>query len=109
MEGSLTLLPRRRAVVLQDVAGGLVDDGELGEIAGVRAGRAVDEVDLLPDGAGAEQKDHDEGVGEAHLGAVHGAVARPLHDRQQVMVRRVEDDALDRGLQGFRGDRAHRG
>lgn len=84
--------------MLQDVAGGLVDGGELGEVAGVGAGGAVDEVDLLADGAGAEQEDHDEGVGEAHLGAIHGAVARPLYDRQQVMVGRVENHALDRGL-----------
>jgi hypothetical protein len=88
--------------VLEHVARQLVDGGELGEVAGVRARGAEDEVDLLPEGARAEEEDHDEGVREAHLGAVDGAVARSLHDGQQVMVRRVEDHPLDGGLVGLK-------
>lgn len=48
--------------------------------------------------AGPEQAYHDQGVREAHLGAIHGAVARALENGEDVMVLGVEDDALDRGL-----------
>lgn len=88
--------------MLEHVARQLVDRGELGEVAGMRARGAEDEVDLLPKGARAEEEDHDEGVREAHLGAVDGAVARSLYDGQQVMVRRVEDHPLDGGLVKFK-------
>jgi len=48
--------------------------------------------------AGPEQADHDQGVREAHLGAVHGTVAGALEHGEDVMVFWVEDYALDRGL-----------
>lgn len=67
------------------------------------AGGAQYEVDLLAHGAGAEQEDHDEGMREAHLGAVDGAVACALDDGQQVAVRRVEEDGLDRRPDGLQG------
>lgn len=67
--------------MLERIAHELVDGGELGEVARVGARGAEDEVDLFPEGTRAEKEDHDEGVREAHLGAVDGAVARPLHDR----------------------------
>lgn len=67
------------------------------------AGGAQHEVDLLAHGAGSEQEDHDEGVREAHLGAVDGAVARALDDGQQVAVRRVEENGLDRRPDGIQG------
>lgn len=35
---------------------------------------------------------------EAHFGAVDGAVAGAFDDGEEVMVARVEDDALDGGL-----------
>lgn len=47
-----------------------------------------------------EEKDHDQGVREAHLGAVDGAVARALEHREGVMIPWVEDDALNDGLEG---------
>lgn len=37
-------------------------------------------------------------VREPHPGPVHGAIARALHDAQDVLVPRVEHDALDGGL-----------
>lgn len=61
-----------------------------------------------------KQKDHDQGVREAHLGAVDSAVARALEHRKGVMVPRVEDDALDGGLAATRlsvsqsDDQSHR-
>lgn len=48
--------------------------------------------------AGPEQAYHDQGVREAHFGAVHGTVAGALEHGEDVMVPGVEDDALDRGL-----------
>lgn len=45
-----------------------------------------------------EQEDHDQGVREPDLGAVDGAVAGAFDHGEDVMVARVEDDALDRGL-----------
>lgn len=62
------------------------------------AGGLVDEAELLLDGAGAEEQDHDEGMGEADFCAIDGAIAGALDDGEQVMVGRVEDDALDGGL-----------
>lgn len=35
---------------------------------------------------------------ETHFGAIDGAIARTFEDREYVMVARVEDNALDRGL-----------
>jgi hypothetical protein len=63
----------------------------------VGARGAKDEVDLLPKASRAEQEDHDERVREAHLCSVDGAIARALDDGEEVLVRRVEDDAF----QGF--------
>lgn len=48
--------------------------------------------------SGAEEQDHDERVREAHLGAVHGAVARRLDEGEYVMVPRVECQTLQRDL-----------
>ena len=47
---------------------------------------------------GAEEQDHDERVREAHLGAVHGAVARRLDEGEDVMVSRFERQTLQRDL-----------
>lgn len=47
---------------------------------------------------GAEQEDHDQGVGKTDFAAVDGAVAGALDHGEDVMVARVEDDALDGGL-----------
>lgn len=91
--------------MLERIAHELVYGRELGEVAGVGARGAEDEVGLLPEAARAEEEDHDEGVREAHLGAVHGAIARGLHDGQQVVVRRVEDYALDGGLRALQRGR----
>lgn len=85
--------------MLEDEAGGLVDGGELGQVAGVGAGGAQDEPGLVAQRALAEEEDHDEGVGEADLCAVDGAVARALDDGQGVVVRRLVDDALQRRAQ----------
>lgn len=48
--------------------------------------------------SGAEEQDHDERVREAHLGAVHGAVARRLDEGEYVMVPRVECQTLQPDL-----------
>lgn len=39
-----------------------------------------------------------ERVRKPHFGAIDGAIARALDDGQEIMVSRVEDDALDGGL-----------
>lgn len=48
--------------------------------------------------AGPEQAYHDQGVREAHFGAVYGTVAGALEHGEDVMVLWVENYALDRGL-----------
>jgi hypothetical protein len=45
--------------------------------------------------AGPEQAYHDQGVREAHFGAVYGTVAGALENGEDIMVPWVEDDALD--------------
>ena len=42
-----------------------------------------DEQQFLAHGAGAEEEDHDESVGEADFGAVDGAVAGGFEDREE--------------------------
>lgn len=88
-------LAGRRAVVLEQVARQLVDEGEPREVPRVRLRRAQHEGQLLLQGARPEQEHHDQRVREPHLGPVHGAVPRALGHGQQVVVRRVEDHALE--------------
>lgn len=57
------------------------------------ARRARDQVYLLAQSTRAEQEHHDQGVREAHLGPVDGAIACTLDDGQQVVARRVEDES----------------
>lgn len=90
----LALLARRAPVPLEQVAHGLVDGRELGQVARVGPRRAEHEVALLPDRARAEQEDHHQGVREPHLGAVDCAIAGALADGEEVAVRRVEDDSV---------------
>lgn len=59
---------------------------------------AQHERQLLPEGAGAEEEDHDERVGEADFGAVDGAVAGRLEQGEDIVVGRVADDLLEGGL-----------
>lgn len=94
---------RAPAEVLQQVARELVDEGEAREVVRVRARRAEDEPGFLAQGARAEEEDHDEGVREPHLGAVDGAVAASFYDGEEVVVLRVQDDALGEGLEGCEG------
>lgn len=49
---------------------------------------------LLPECTGAEEEDHDEGVGEADFGAVDEAVAETFDDGEDVMVLGVEDEPV---------------
>lgn len=54
--------------------------------------RFVDEPELLTDGAGAEEEDHDHGVGKADFGAVDEAIADGFEEDEGLMVGWVEDD-----------------
>jgi hypothetical protein len=92
------LLASSHVRVSKEQHAGFVDERKEAEVAGVRAGRFEDELDLFAEGSGAEEEDHDEGVWEAHLGAVHDAVADTLEEREDVMVGWVEDDFLECGL-----------
>ena len=56
------------------------------------SGRFEDEPEFLAHGAGAEEEDHDEGVGEAHFGAVDGAIADGFEEDEGLVVGGVEDD-----------------
>lgn len=57
-----------------------------------------DEGDFFAYCAGAEEEDHDEGVGEADFGAVDGAIADSFEEGEGGFVLRVEDDFLEGGL-----------
>lgn len=57
-----------------------------------------DEAEFFAHTAGAEQEDHDEGVGEADFGAIDEAVADCLDEGERGMVAGVEDYALQGGL-----------
>lgn len=57
-------------------------------------------LDLLLQGAGSEEEDHDQSVGEAHFGAVDGAIADGFEEDEGLFVFGVEDDALERSLVG---------
>ena len=58
-----------------------------------------DEPELLTKGAGAEEKDHDEGMRKTDFGAVDGAIADGFEKDERLMVFGVEDDlALDVAL-----------
>lgn len=46
----------------------------------------------------AKEKDHDEGMREADLGAIDDTVANGLDEGEGPMVAGVQDDALERGL-----------
>lgn len=88
------LLPAVR--VLQQQAAALVQQGEFRQIRGVLPRGLVDEPELLAYGAGAEEEDHDERVGEADFGAVDEAVADGFEQDEGLVVGGVEDDfALD--------------
>ena len=63
------------------------------------SGCFVDEPEFLAHGAGAEEEDHDEGVREAHFGAVDGAIAERFEEDERLLVFGVEEDIfLDGGL-----------
>ena len=49
----------------------------------MRSCRFEDEFYLLAECARAEEEDHDEGVGEAHFGAVDSAVAGRFEDAEE--------------------------
>ena len=57
--------------------------------------RFEDEVELFAQGAGAEEEDHDKGVGKAHFGAVDGAIAGGFDDGEERLEGRVEDDGFE--------------
>lgn len=61
----------------------------------MRARRFENQSELLAECSGSEEQDHDEGMREAHFGAVDGSIAGTLDDSKEVLVLRVEDDALD--------------
>ena len=50
------------------------------------SGCFVDEPEFLAHGAGAEEEDHDEGVREAHFGAVYGAIAQRFEEDERLLV-----------------------
>lgn len=86
--------------VLQDQTAALVKQSKFSEVGRVLPRRFVDEPELLAHGAGAEEEDHDEGVGEADFGAVDEAIADGLEEDEGLVVGRVEDDfALDIALE----------
>lgn len=91
----LTLLSRRGAVVLHQIARSLVYSSELGQVPRMRPRRPEDQVDLLAHGARPEQEHHDERMREAHLGPVDGAIAGALDDGEEVVVGGIGEDALD--------------
>jgi hypothetical protein len=80
--------------VLQQEAGAFIQEGEFGQVGGVLPGGLEDEPELLAHGAGAEEEDHDEGVGEADFGAVNGAVAEGFEQDEGLFILRVEEDVL---------------
>ena len=57
--------------------------------------RFEDEVELLAQGAGAEEEDHDEGVRKAHFRAVDGAIAGGFDDREERLEGGVEDEGFE--------------
>lgn len=95
------LLAGRRTVVLEQVARQLVDEGEAREVARVRARRAQHERQLLSQRARPEEDDHDQRVRKPNLRPVDGAIPSPFYHSEQVVVGRVQDDALDGGFCGF--------
>lgn len=62
--------------------------------------RFKDHLNLLLDGTGPEEEDHDEGVREAHFRAVDGAITDGFEEDERLLVLGVEDDALEGGLHG---------
>lgn len=82
--------------VLEQETAALVEKRELGEVGGMLSCRFVDEPELFSHRAGAEEKDHDEGVGEADFGAVDEAIADGFEEDERLVIGWVEDDlALD--------------
>jgi len=57
--------------------------------------RFEDEPEFFPEGAGAEEENHDEGVGKADFGAVDEAIADGFEEDEGVVEARVEDYALE--------------
>ena len=85
--------------VFEEEAGSLVEDGEAGQVGGVLPRRFEDEPEFLAEGAGAEEEDHYEGVGEADFGAVDGAIAQGFEEGEGLVVGGVEEDvAFEGGL-----------
>lgn len=66
--------------------GGLVEEGELGQVVRVQAGCLVDGPEFLTHRAGAEEEDHDQGVWEAHFDAVDEAISDGFEEDQRLMV-----------------------
>ena len=85
--------------ILEQQAGSLVEDGEAGQVGGVLPRRFEDEPEFFAQGAGAEEEDHYEGVGEADFGAVDGAIAQGFEEGEGLVVGGVEEDvAFEGGL-----------
>jgi hypothetical protein len=78
--------------VLQEQTSALVQQSKFGEVHGVLPCRFEDEPELLTNGSGAEEEDHDEGVREADFGAVDGAIADGFEKDERLVVFGVEDD-----------------
>lgn len=79
----------------QDQHGGLVNDGESGQIAGMLFCGPEDQPNLFFQGAGAKQHDHDEGMRKADFGTVNGAIAGGFEDGEERGEVRVEKDGFD--------------
>ena len=56
--------------------------------------------ELLAVGAGAEEEDHDEGVGEADLGTVDEPITRGLDDGEEIVVDGVAEEGREEFLGG---------
>ena len=78
--------------ILQQQTRTLVQQSELGKVGGVLPRRLEDEPELLTNGAGAEEEDHDEGVGEADFGAVDQPIANGFEEDEGLLVLRIQDD-----------------
>ena len=60
-----------------------------------------DQSDFLSKAAAAEEEDHDEGVGEADFGAVHGAIAGGFKDAEEWVEGGGEDEGFEGGEKGL--------
>ncbi len=66
------------------------------------SGGFEDQVELLAKGTGAEEEDHDEGMGKADFGTINGAVAHGFDEGEVVGIVGVEDDTIYGVLWGVR-------